>query len=155
MAEEIEYWTEASFVEAKKKMAELELELARVRQDKGEAAYGGDTWHDNFAFEEASRQEDILQRQIYELKSRLTKAQLVDKQPESHSVQIGSRVEIEFDDGDVSSYLIQDSISANPSKGIISYNSPIGSAVLNAQVGDIREYKVNEKVFRIKIVSIS
>ena len=155
MIEDFEYWTKEGFEEAKRRLAQFEEKLAEAQKEKGEAAYGGDTWHDNFAFEEASRQEDMLQRSIFELKARMAKAQLVETPKNSTVVQIGSKVEIQFGDGSVELYTLLDSVSANPSKGIISYNSPLGSAIIGSKLGEEKNFKVGENMHRVKIISIS
>ena len=73
---------------------------------------------------------------------------------ELNEVQIGSLVEVLFQDGEKMEFTLTDSETANPSKGLISYASPLGRAIRGARVGDTRMYSVEKVNFQVKIIKI-
>jgi transcription elongation factor GreA len=52
-------------------------------------------------------------------------------------VGLGSRVEVEDDDGEADSYMIVGTPEANPSQGKISNESPVGRALIGLRVGEV------------------
>ena len=66
---------------------------------------------------------------------------------------MGSIVTIEMNRKE-KTYTILGSTETNPSKGIISHNSPIGLALMNKGVGDIVEIKIANKKIKYKIINI-
>lgn len=123
----------------KKRIAELEANLRHVSRSKGEAVKdGSDSWHDNFSFEQLSREEIVLTTQIKELRSLLDRAEIVeceDSAVEPTKMEIGVSAEIEWSDGTTQIVKVVDPIAADPLQGLISYRSALGEALLNAEVG--------------------
>jgi transcription elongation factor GreA len=69
-------------------------------------------------------------------------------------VQIGSKVTVEIN-GQQKTFQILGSQETDPSRGIISRNSPIGSALLGHKVGDEVEIDINDRKVIYKIIKIS
>ena len=65
---------------------------------------------------------------------------------------MGDSAKIRFADGTVREFKIVTSHEASPEKGLVSDISPIGRSLLGAEIGQTREYKVNDKIFRIEII---
>ncbi len=136
----------------RRKLEALERRLREVVRQKGEAAVvGGNVWHDNFAFEQLEREERMLSWQIAQHKELLARAKVVTPPAGSDTVQIGTCVELEFDDGRVKTLTIGGPMESEPSAGIISYQSPLGRALLGARVGEIREYAVEGRRIAVTI----
>jgi hypothetical protein len=57
-------------------------------------------------------------------------------------VQRGSTVEVSFEDGNTETYTIVRQNEANPTQNYIGENSPLGSALIGACVGEKRTYRV-------------
>ena len=72
----------------------------------------------------------------------------------SDRVKVGSRVAVQNQDGGEEYYTIVGSAEADPSSGHISNESPVGSALLDKQVGDEVEVSAPAGVLRLKIVAI-
>ena len=69
------------------------------------------------------------------LEQMIRHAQVIDTAEVSDSVRVGSTVEVESD-GEKFTYQIVGSTEANPAKGRLSNNSPVGRALLGARVGN-------------------
>jgi transcription elongation factor GreA len=138
------------------KLAELEQRLSVVLKEKAEAAeIGGNAWHDNFSFEQAERDERALRRQIAEVTSTLRTAEVIETRQSTDRVEIGATVEIELEAGDRRSItIVGHGESAPPT--LISYDAPLGQALLGGRAGDERAFRVGGRTARkVKIISIS
>jgi len=112
-----------------KELEGLERELVEMSRSKAETAeVGGDMWAHNPAFDAIELAQRALMRRIAEVRNRLSRAVIVEDAPEEDgSATIGSVVEIEFEDGERTTVRIGDYTEADPSKGVISYQSPLGT----------------------------
>ena len=88
--------------------AEIEEKLRIVLSQKGDAyENGGNGWHDNFAFEDLTRQEGMLINQLREINGLLAQARVVSSKPDDNTqVKIGHLITLEDDDKVQSSYQI-------------------------------------------------
>jgi transcription elongation GreA/GreB family factor len=64
-------------------------------------------------------------------------AELVPPSPEALQVRFGSSVTFERDDGRTQTYRIVGEDEADPTKGSISYVSPLAQAFMGKQIGDV------------------
>ena len=133
---------------------ELENKAEEISKQRAEAAGMGGDWHDNFAFEQFIRDEQMLGQQIKESRKLLARAVVVDDEIQGEKIKIGISVEIEFENGGKERFVLTDPEAINPSRNIISYASPLGKAILVAREGDVRTYFVKEKKFQVKIIRI-
>ncbi len=139
----------------------LKQELDKNYLEKGEAYSGsvGDGWHDNFAFEEANRQERMLLYRIKECTERLKNAVIVNKTNNDKMVDIGDviNVDIIFAEDDIDNCWIElvGSINSESRNGIqkVSINSPLGKVIYHKQVGDKVSYIVNQREVPVLILS--
>src|SRR5690606_14092654 len=106
-------------------LAQIDEEIARAKQhlEKGHAE------DDQAEIARASR--DLR----YWSQRRVT-AEVVPPSPDKTQVRFGSRVTFARDDGRTHTYRIVGEDEADPSKGSISYVSPLASALLGKEVGD-------------------
>ena len=89
---------------------------------------------------------------INKIEDLLARSEII-KPNQNNKIEIGNTVEIEVD-GNIKKYQILGSLETNPSKGFISYGSPLGSLLLNKRVGDIVELKSNDKTKKYRIKNI-
>ncbi len=89
---------------------------------------------------------------INKIEDLLARSEII-KPNQNNKIEIGNTVEIEVD-GNIRKYQILGSLETNPSKGFISYSSPLGSLLLNKKVGDIIELKNNDKTKKYRIKNI-
>jgi transcription elongation factor GreA len=149
--------TEEGYKKLQEEIKRTEEELRKVLFAKGEAAeVGGNVWHDNFSFEQLVREEQMLSKKLKELKQKLNNAEIIKMSDlkDTGVARLGSKVIVEYEDGRQREFIISDPEITDPSKGIISYQSPIGKALLGAKEGDEREYIAGGKVFTIKIIKV-
>jgi transcription elongation factor GreA len=90
---------------------------------------------ENAEYEYARKEQSFIEGRIQMLEQMIRHAQVIDTAEVSDSVRVGSTVEVESD-GEKFTYQIVGSTEANPAKGRLSNNSPVGRALLGARVGN-------------------
>ncbi len=121
-----------------------EENLARAKTEKSK----------NLALEEKQKAEEAKRFLTYRLRY-LTEAK-IDTSASSQS-NLGKLVTVYFEDtGDTEEYKIVGSLESNPLKGLISNESPVGEAVLNASVGDrfLIKSEADDYTFYIQVKNI-
>jgi len=110
---------------------------------------------ENAEYVEAKNEQAFVEGRIQEIES-ITKHATIIKQTKKSSgqVEVGSKIKIQ-DDKATKEYYIVGSNEADPSKGRISNESPIGQAFLGKKVGDIIEISVPQGNKKFKIVAIA
>ncbi len=83
-------------------------------------------------YEDAKKSQSLLEGRIREIKSILSRAQLIDEDTNGNGeVRVGSSVTVRIeDDNEEETWTIVGSAEANPREGRISNESPIGAALL-------------------------
>ena len=103
----------------------------------------------------AKEEQGFLEGRIQELEYLLKYAEIIDNdQNTNHEVHIGSTVTIQEGDYDPETYYIVGSKEADPRHGRISNESPIGTALIGAKVGDEVVVKTPVGNIRLKILKI-
>lgn len=124
-------------------MAALDAALAAARAAYG-AAQTGDVQADRTAMARATRD-------LRYYSARRATAQLIEGPPEPDTVQFGVTVTLDREDGRRQVFRIVGEDEADPARGSVSYVSPLASAVMGKQIGDValvagREVEVVEIV---------
>jgi transcription elongation factor GreA len=104
---------------------------------------------ENFEYHAAKNEQGLLEARIRRLRSRLDDAVVV----EAHTgdvVAVGSRVEIEDDDG----RRMEIEISSVGGAGAVSPSSPLGAALLGAAVGESVEVAAPRGAWTARVVAI-
>ncbi len=102
----------------------------------------------------AARQDlAFLEEQIAELEAVLGRAVLVDGERKKGVVSLGSTVVIEAD-GEKDEIMIVGSVEADPMRGKISNESPVGQALLGAKEGEIVKVSTSTVKSTYKIIKI-
>ena len=142
------------------KKLEEELEHLRgVRRQEvalrlREAIQGGDELIDNAEYEAAKNEQAFVEGRIIELERMLAKAQIIEHDKKSDTVEIGATVTIKEGKKKAETFTIVGAAEADPKDGLISNESPLGSALLSKQVGDAVEVEAPDGVIRFKVVKI-
>ena len=111
---------------------------------------------ENADYKKAKEDQGFIEGKIQELEDTLKHVKIIDeKSISSDKVQIGSSVIIKEEGYPEENIHIVGSKEADPKNGKLSYESPIGSALLKHKVGDIVRIqtptgKVNFKIIDIK-----
>jgi transcription elongation factor GreA len=134
----------------------LEAELAELEGPRRAAmvgaiatARGFGGLSENFEYHAAKNEQGLLERRITILRDRLDRSVVIDEAAAaaSDAVSVGSKVEIEDEDGERMEVEIS-------SVGGVSPDSPLGSALLGSKVGDEVEIAAPRGSWRAKVVSI-
>ena len=139
---------------------EAELEhLCGVRRQEvalrlREAIQGGDELIDNAEYEAAKNEQAFVEGRIIEIERMLAQAQIIERNNKSDSIVIGATVTIKEGNKKPETFTIVGAAEANPKEGMISNESPLGSTLLNKQVGDSVEVEAPDGVIRFKVVKI-
>jgi transcription elongation factor GreA len=136
--------------------AQLQAELAGLEGPKRQevvqaiatARAHGDL-SENFEYHAAKNEQGLLEARIRVLRHRLQHATIVDEQEAAASgvVSVGSRVELERDDGEKLEVEIT-------SVGGVSPDSPVGRALLGKAPGDEIEVDAPRGRWRARVVSV-
>lgn len=142
--------------------AQLQDELEFLRTKKREeiavrlheAMEGGELL-DNAELEAAKNEQAFVEGRIKELEIILATAKVIDeKAPHGALVQVGSLVTVQEEGGDPETYTIVGAAEANPTKGRISNESPLGKALMNKKTGDKVQVDAPQGAFTVTLLKV-
>ncbi len=122
----------------------------RIRQsrDFGDIA-------ENSEYAEAKNEQSLVEGRIQTLESMIRNAVVIEDEPrEKGVVGVGARVTVNTDEGD-ETYDVVGAAEADPRRGRISNESPMGRALLGHRAGDTVEWSSPSGTGRVKIMSVS
>ena len=122
----------------------------RIRQsrDFGDIA-------ENSEYAEAKNEQSLVEGRILTLESMIRNAVVIENEPrEKGVVGVGAKVTVKTDEGD-ETYDIVGAAEADPRRGRISNESPMGRALLGHRSGDEVEWTSPSGTSRVKIVKVS
>jgi transcription elongation factor GreA len=140
----------------------LQEELNHLRNEKREEiaqrlreAMEGGELIENAEYEAAKNEQAFVEGRIKELEILLATARVIDdKNVRQDAVQIGSTVTIQEEGGSPEVYTIVGAAEANPTKGRISNESPLGQALLNKKAGQIVEVNAPAGSFKVTVLKV-
>jgi transcription elongation factor GreA len=110
---------------------------------------------ENADYHKAKEDQGFLEGRIQEIEAILYNAEVVEAQSSYDKVAVGARVTIQEADYPPETYHLVGSQEANPSKGKISHESPIGKALIGRKKGDlVRAVLPDGGTIELPIVSI-
>jgi transcription elongation factor GreA len=141
--------------------AKLNAELQELKGTKREelskrlrsAIQMGDL-SENADYHQAKEDQGFLEGRIQEIEAILRNAVIIEKAQSSGVIFIGSQVTIQEEDFDHETYHLVGPTEADPRHGRISYESPIGRALMDKRVGDIAEADTPGGKIKFKILKI-
>jgi transcription elongation factor GreA len=146
--------TEKKFNELKGKLEKLKnFSRPQAAEEVKRLAEMGD-FSENAAYSIAKGRLRGINQKILELEYHLKGAKIIRPIKNIETVQLGHRVTIESA-SQQKTYLILGSSEANPFGGVISHNSPIGSALIGHKVGDKVKVKLVGKEVEYEIIKIT
>ncbi|MCX6806622.1 MAG: transcription elongation factor GreA [Candidatus Berkelbacteria bacterium] len=108
---------------------------------------------ENSEYEAAKNEQAFIEGRILELETIIKNARVVAKS-NGDKVMIGSQVQVKNDDNETDTFVLVDKTEAAPDQGKLSYDSPLGSALLGKTKGDEVEVKAPSGNLKYKIVEI-
>lgn len=151
------YFTRAGAARLQAEKRSLFKELENTQGQKGEAAeVGGNQWHDNFSFEELSRKEQILNRQIRDVNNKINNMVIVeDLNLDTNELRIGHIAVLDVD-GErktviVGGYGDSDSESDPPT---VSYLAELLCQFIGKEQGDVARVRIAGKFKEVTLLDI-
>lgn len=137
------------------RLSELEAEVPVVRKWIEEAREKGDL-KENAEYHSARERLGMLEGDIADLKSRLAYAVVVDESKIDHSrIGFGATVTLADDDGDEEEWQLVGQGEDDPLDNKILTTSPMGQALVGAQVGDTVQVQAPVGTLGYRVLSIS
>jgi transcription elongation factor GreA len=110
---------------------------------------------ENADYHKAKEDQGFLEGRIQELEYLTRNAVIIDELPVNlDEVAVGSHVTIQEENNDPETYHVVGSKEAEPRKGRISNESPIGRALMGAKVGDTVSAETPNGTIKFKILKI-
>jgi len=109
---------------------------------------------ENAELEDARNEQAFVEGHILRLESILGSAILIEEKGPRETVGLGSRVTVVEGNEPPETYHIVGSAEADPTKGMISNESPLGQALMGRKVEDTAEVNAPDGVLVFKIVEI-
>ena len=112
---------------------------------------------ENSEYDEAKNEQAKLEARIAEIENMLKNVEIIDEDGiDTGVVSVGAKVNVkDVDDGEEAEYLIVGSTEADPMKGKISDESPLGSALLGHKIGEIIVVEAPMGKIEYEILNIS
>ena len=134
-------------------MEALETKRAEVSKNIKTAKGFGDL-SENFEYHEAKREQGFVEGRIQQLKIIIPSLEVVPPNPDTNSVSFGSIVQVREDDMDEWEVMIVGPLEANPMEDKISYESPLGAALIGRKVGEVFTATVPAGEVQFEVLSI-
>jgi len=137
-----QYLTAESFNNLQKELEVLKIKtIPEIANHINEAKQQGDL-SENAEYHHAKEEMAWAQGRSLELEQILQNATIITPKIGGKTVTLGSEIIIKIGSGAEKSYIIVGAQEANPLKGIISNESPLGGALLGHEKGDKFKIKV-------------
>ncbi len=144
--------TEEKFQALQKQLARLKESQPQAAKDVARLAEMGD-FSENVEYQLAKGRLRSINERILRLEYELTHAEIIQPSRQNNRVELGHTVSI-HDGQNQKTFQILGSTETNPAKGIISYTSPIGSALLGRKLGEKIKIQIGPKEVEYTIVRI-
>ena len=109
---------------------------------------------ENADYHKAKEDQGFLEGRIMEIEMILRNAVLIEDNVNKDIIQIGSHVTIQEGNEEPETYHLVGPAEADPRKGKISHESPIGQALMDKKVGDVAEAETPGGKIKFKILKI-
>lgn len=125
------------------RLLELDAEVKLHSKEMGEAVSKGDEYHDNFAYEDATRLRNQAAQMLSETKQKLYDVAIIEPRQEVDMINVGNTVVVRFA-GEIEDekFTVLGPDDAKRKPDWISYESPLGVLLLGKKSGDQIEYHV-------------
>ena len=137
------------------RIAALERQRGAVLKAAGEAA-GGDSnsYHDNFAYEQGMREQEILARRILELRQVRAAAFAVEAPRDARTAQLGHVVTVRFDGGEPTEFFLCGDGEATFFAAGCSAHTPLGEALVGRAVGAAVRVRAGKRERTVEVVAV-
>jgi transcription elongation factor GreA len=131
------YLTADGLIKLQQELAELKGPVRASLSKRLKIAIEQGDLSENADYIKAKEDQGFIEGRIQELEAMLNSYKIIDQTKNiNEKVEIGSTITIQEGSDDPETYFLVGSAEADPINGRISFESPIGSALLNHRVGD-------------------
>ncbi|MCX7683047.1 MAG: transcription elongation factor GreA [Anaerolineae bacterium] len=109
---------------------------------------------ENAELEDARNEQAFVEGRIMTLENLLRSAIIIEDKGPHDTVGIGSHVTVIEGSGPPETYCIVGPAEADPARGMISYESPLGRALMGRRVGDTASVQAPDGILEFKIVEV-
>ncbi|MBE5819036.1 MAG: transcription elongation factor GreA [Clostridiales bacterium] len=150
------YLTDAALEELKKQLNQLKNEGRKDVAEKIKIARSFGDLSENAEYDEAKKEQAFIEGEIIRIEKLIKDAEVIDESTLSNDVvNIGSFVKVYDYDMDMEDeYQLVGSTDVDPDNNKISYESPIGAALLHKAEGDVVSVTIPDGVIEFKILKI-
>ena len=156
MAEQGKILTKASYQKLQEELEDLKVNTRKeIAQKIKEAREQGDL-SENAEYDAAKDEQRDIEAHIEELENLLKNAEIIDhKKIDFDKIHMGCKVKIrDMGTRREMTYEIVPSTEVNSREKKISYESPIGAALMNKEVGEVVEIQIPAGTIRYKVLEI-
>ncbi|MDI3316197.1 MAG: transcription elongation factor GreA [Bacillota bacterium] len=148
--------TEEGLRKLERELEELKTVRRKEVAERIKVARGYGDLSENSEYDAAKNEQAFIEGRIAALEKVLRNAQMVDEENiDPDVVNVGSRVEVEdLDSGDRMELRIVGSSEADPAHASISYQSPVGRALMGGRAGTTVEVGLPDGRARFRILSV-
>ncbi|MFH1759436.1 MAG: transcription elongation factor GreA [Patescibacteria group bacterium] len=147
------YLTPERLIQLKEELNELKTKKRIEVADRLKRAKELGDLSENSEYLEAREEQGQVEQRIFELED-IIKSALTIKKSSSKTAQVGSTVVVKKGNNKEMELTIVGSNEAQPEKGFISNESPLGRAVLEKKAGDEVDVEIPAGSVKYKIISV-
>lgn len=150
------YLTTAALEELKKQLNDLKGEGRRDVAEKIKIARSFGDLSENAEYDEAKKEQAFIEGEIIRIEKLIKEAEVIDETTLSNDVvNIGSFVRVyDYDMEEEDEYQLVGSTDVDPDNNKVSYESPIGAALLHKAEGDTVTVEIPDGTIEMKILKI-
>lgn len=150
------YLTTAALEELKKQLNDLKGEGRRDVAEKIKIARSFGDLSENAEYDEAKKEQAFIEGEIIRIEKLIKEAEVIDETTLSNDVvNIGSFVRVyDYDMEEEDEYQLVGSTDVDPDNNKVSYESPIGAALLHKTEGDTVTVEIPDGTIEMKILKI-
>ena len=157
MSEKITVLTNDGLMRLEKELHELKVVRRKDVAQKIKEARGQGDLSENAEYDAAKEEQAEIEARIAKIEKMLRSAEVIDEDElDQGSIKVGNKVKIfDMEFNEEVEYLIVGSTEADPIKGRISNESPLGSALLQKKSGDVVTVDAPDGPIQYKILDIT
>ncbi len=109
---------------------------------------------ENFEYYAAKQAKNQNESRIRYLENMIRTATVIEDRSREDEVGLNKRVVVEFEEGDTEEYKIVTPVRGNSLKGLITFESPLGAALMGKKAGDLCFVDTGSTSYTVKILSV-
>jgi transcription elongation factor GreA len=154
MTDRVQYLTPEGLQKIKDELEHLRTVKRREIADRLAFAIQQGDISENADYEVAKQEQAFNEGRVADLEAILRHARVIREVKTTDEVGIGNRVTVAEDGFPPETYTIVGPAEAQPENGRISYESPVGAALLGKRLGDVAQIKTPAGVLELTVTAI-